>query len=59
MLMLQQASLALASAPGISDGLQPRSELAGQEVNTGGSVSTIYVNTCVQVAVLPQASVAV
>jgi hypothetical protein len=55
-----QASVAVA-APGAGTpaGLQPRSEPGGQKVNTGGVTSTVHVNTCVQIAVLPQASVAV
>jgi hypothetical protein len=55
-----QASVAVA-APGAGTpaGLQPRSEPGGQKVNTGGVTSNVHVNTCVQVAVLPQASVAV
>jgi hypothetical protein len=55
-----QASVAVA-APGAGTpvGLQPRSEPGGQKVNTGGVTSTVHVNTCVQVAVLPQPSVAV
>jgi hypothetical protein len=30
----------------------------GQKVNVGGVISTVQVNTCAQVAVLPQSSVA-
>ena len=55
-----QASVAVAvPGAGISEGLHPRSDPAGQNVNVGGVVSAVQVNTCVQVAVLPQPSVAV
>ncbi len=56
-----QSSVAVA-APGAGTpppGLHPRSEPGGQNVKTGGVTSTVQVNTCVQVAVFPQASVAV
>ena len=55
-----QSSVATA-APGAGtfEGLHPRSEPGGQNVKTGGVTSTVQVNTCVQVAVFPQASVAV
>ena len=55
-----QSSVATA-APGAGtlDGLHPRSEPNGQNVNTGGVTSTVQVNTCVHVAVFPQPSVAV
>ena len=54
------ASVAVA-APGTGTpaGLQPRSDPGGQKVNTGGFTSTVHVNTCAQVAVFPQPSVAV
>jgi hypothetical protein len=45
--------------PGILPGLQPKSEPAGHDVNTGGSVSTTHTNVCVQVEELPQPSLAV
>jgi len=55
-----QSSVATAApGAGIPIGLQPRSEPGGQNVNTGGVTSTVQVNTCVQVAVFPQPSVAV
>jgi hypothetical protein len=55
-----QLSVAIAvPAAGTPDGLQPRSEPAGHEVNTGGVVSSTQVKVWVQVAVLPQPSVAV
>jgi hypothetical protein len=44
---------------GTPAGLQPRSDPEGQKVNTGGVVSTVQVNTCVQVEVFPHPSVAV
>jgi hypothetical protein len=56
-----QASVAVA-APGPGTpvvGLQPRFDPGGQKVNTGGVTSAVHVNTCWQVAVLPQPSVAV
>lgn len=55
-----QASVATA-APGAGTpvGLQPRLLPGGQKVNTGGVTSTVQVNVCVQVELLPQASVAV
>ena len=55
-----QSSVAVATpGAGTSEGLQPRSDPGGQNVNTGGVTSTVHVNTCVQVAVFPQPSVAV
>jgi hypothetical protein len=55
-----QTSVAVAvPQPGIVPGLQPKSEPAGHEVNTGGLTSTTHVNVCVQVEELRQASVAV
>jgi hypothetical protein len=55
-----QASVAVAApGAGIPVGLHPRSDPGGQNVNTGGVTSTVHVNTCVQVEVLPQPSVAV
>ena len=56
-----QSSVAIA-APGAGTpppGLHPRFEPGGQNVNTGDVTSTVQVNTCVQVAVFPQPSVAV
>jgi hypothetical protein len=55
-----QASVAVA-APGAGTpvGLQPKSLPGGQKVITGGVVSSVHVNTCVQVEELPQPSVAV
>ena len=55
-----QASVAVA-APGLGTllGLQPKLAPGGQYVKDGGVTSTVQVNTCVQVAVLPHASVAV
>ena len=60
MVGVPQASVAVA-APGAGTlpGLQPRLLPGGQNVNVGGVTSAVQVNTCVQVAVLPQASVAV
>ena len=46
-------------AEGNEVGLQPSEEEAGHEVNTGASVSTVYVNVCTQVEALLHASVAV
>ena len=55
-----QSSVAMAApGAGTPDGLHPRSEPSGQNVNTGGVTSTVQVNTCVQVDVFPQPSVAV
>ena len=55
-----QSSVAVADpGAGTSVGLQPRFEPGGQKVNTGGVTSTVQVNTCVQVAVFPQPSVAI
>jgi hypothetical protein len=55
-----QTSVAVAvPQPGIVPGLQPKSEPAGHDVNTGASTSTTHVNVCVQVDELLQASVAV
>ncbi len=55
-----QSSVAMAvPGAGTPPGLHPRSEPAGQKVNTGAVTSTVQVNTCVQVAVFPQPSVAV
>ena len=55
-----QSSVAMATpGAGTADGLHPRSEPGGQNVNTGGVTSTVQVNTCVQVAVFPHPSVAV
>lgn len=55
-----QASVAVAvPGAGTPAGLQPRSLPDGQKVMVGGVVSTVQVNTCAQVAVLPHASVAV
>ena len=48
-----------APGAGTADGLHPRSEPSGQNVNTGGVTSTVQVNTCVQVDVFPHPSVAV
>jgi acyl CoA:acetate/3-ketoacid CoA transferase alpha subunit len=60
MVGVPQASVAVAvPAAGTPVGLQPRSLPAGQLVNVGGVTSTVQVNTCVQVAVFPQPSVAV
>jgi hypothetical protein len=55
-----QASVAVA-APGAGTpvGLHPRLDPEGQKVKTGGAVSAVHVNTCVQVEVLPHPSVAV
>ena len=46
-------------ADGNEVGLHPKLEEAGHEVNTGASVSTVYVNVCTHVEALLQASVAV
>jgi len=55
-----QSSVAMAApGAGTPPGLHPRSEPTGQNVNTGDVTSTVQVNTCVQVAVLPHPSVAV
>lgn len=55
-----QSSVAVAlPAAGTEDGLHPSVESGGQNVNTGATVSTVQVNTSVQVTVLPHASVAV
>ena len=55
-----QASVAVAApAAGTPVGLQPRLEPGGHNVNVGGVISTVQVNTCVQVAVFKQPSVAV
>jgi len=55
-----QSSVAVATpGAGTVSGLHPRSKPKGQNVNTGGVTSTVQVNTCVHVAVLPQPSVAV
>ena len=54
------ASVAVADpGAGTPTGLQPRSDPTGQKVIVGGVTSTVHVKTCAQVAVLPQASVAV
>ena len=54
------ASVAVAApGPGIPVGLQPRLLPGGQNVNTGGNTSDVQVNTCEQVAVFQQPSVAV
>ena len=54
------ASVAVATpGPGTPVGLQPKFAPGGQNVNTGGTKSTVQVNTCVQVDVLPHPSVAV
>ena len=60
MVGVPQASVAVA-APGAGTpaGLQPMLVPGGQKVNAGGVTSTVQVNTCVQVAVFPQTSVAV
>jgi len=47
-----------APGPGTPAGLQPRFAPCGQKLNTGGVLSTVQVNTCVQVALFPQPSVA-
>jgi hypothetical protein len=55
-----QPSVAIAKpGAGTLVGLQPKLRPDGQNVNVGTVVSTVQVNTCVQVAVLPAASVAV
>ena len=55
-----QLSVAVATpAAGTPEGLHPRFEPAGQNVNTGGVVSSTQVNTCKQVEVFPQPSLAV
>ena len=57
---IPQSSVAMAApGAGTPDGLHPRSEPSGQNVNTGGVTSTVQVNTCVQVDVFPHPSVAV
>ena len=48
-----------APGPGTPVGLHPKFAPGGQNVNTGGIKSTVQVNTCVQVDVLPHPSVAV
>ena len=48
-----------APGAGTPDGLQPKLLPGGQNVNVGGTRSTVQVNTCVQLAVLLQPSVAV
>ena len=60
MVGVPQASVAVAApGAGTAAGLQPKSLPGGQKVNVGAVTSAVQVNTCVQVAVLPQASVAV
>lgn len=60
MVGVPQASVAVAApGAGIPAGLQPRLLPGGQNVNVGGVESIVHVNTCVQVAVFPQPSVAV
>ena len=54
------ASVAVAApGAGIPAGLHPKSDPAGHNVIVGGVTSTVQVNTCAQVDVLPQPSVAV
>ena len=48
-----------APAEGTPEGLHPRNEPAGHEVNTGAVTSTVQVNTWAHVAEFPHASVAV
>ena len=45
--------------PGTPVGLHPRLLPGGQNVNVGGVTSTVHVNVCVHVPVLPHASTAV
>ena len=60
MVGVPQASVAVAApGAGTAAGLQPRLLPGGQKVKVGGVTSAVQVNTCVQVAVLPQTSVAV
>jgi hypothetical protein len=55
-----QPSKAVAKAGALTaTGLQPRNWPAGHIPKVGGVTSCVHVNTCVQVAVLPHASVAV
>ena len=55
-----QLSVAVAlPAAGTPDGLHPSAESGGQNVNTGATESVVQVNVCMQVELLPHASVAV
>jgi hypothetical protein len=59
MVGVPQASVAVAApGAGIPTGLHPRLPPGGQKVKVGGVESIDQVNTCVQVAVFPQPSVA-
>lgn len=57
--VLQPSVAAAKPGAGTLLGLQPKLRPDGQKVNVGTVVSTVQVNTCVQVLVLPAASVAV
>jgi hypothetical protein len=57
--MLQASVASATPGAGTPDGLQPKFAPAGQNMNKGAVLSTIHVNTCVQVDVLAQASLAV
>lgn len=55
-----QLSVAVAlPGPGTPEGLHPKSEPGGHEVNTGAIVSVVQVKCWAQVDELPHASVAV